>query len=588
MGLCRRPVLDGTRKGKATGDDAHESADRRNASRGLATNATLAGIDISPRTAIAAANVACALSAAILVVPAVLAVLRYGIATALPVIILLSFVPLVAREIILSYPKNRANRRADEVMRSSAEATNLMIMSLRHEPSLSRAIRFASRRDSAFSLELRKCEWGVLTGRFSSFEEALLDLGDKWGRFSEEIKSSLNSMVTSTCESTQDGRRRALDRANQAMVSGAKRRVEDYVLSLSTPSMVIFGLCVLLPLMVGSFLPMLSWDLWSIDGMEGARIGENGRDATLETVFLMNVLFPAIGLLATISAVSRNPMAQRTGKPWTGTIRPCVVAVVMVLSACVGIVSYFVIDGFAGSVAVLLACLCPCAFWLAMTRETDAQSSGVRSSTEDALFKIGARMVEGQNFESAFRDSAKDLDERLAHDIRLVSFDIMDLGDALDGGVGVSEPSGSSNSLDGLRVVSRAAAKDERAAGILAMDLAAYLKDLRDIESTLKSRLKPTISMMRMTSYVLGPVVLGVAYGIYLSLASIADNGSWTLDPRVFFLVLGFFLAESNAVVTYFVWAVDSDRSISRLIHSLGWCIVVASVVYSLTAALAS
>jgi hypothetical protein len=97
---------------------------------------------------------------------------------------------------------------------------------------------------------------------------------------------------------------------------------------------------------------------------------------------------------------------------------------------------------------------------------------------------------------------------------------------------------GDGNVLEGLKIVRGSASKDELSAGMLAMDLAAYLKDLGDLESTLKSRLRPTISMMRMTTHALAPIVLGVTFSIYMSLSSIA-GGTEDMSAGSLFLVLG-------------------------------------------------
>jgi hypothetical protein len=144
------------------------------------------------------------------------------------------------------------------------------------------------------------------------------------------------------------------------------------------------------------------------------------------------------------------------------------------------------------------------------------------------------------------------------------------------------------NALDGLRVVREAAAKDEMSAGMLAMDLAAYLKDLHDLETTLKNRLKPTISMMRATAFALGPVVMGVTFAIYMTLMSMAPGGTAGMDSKVFFLVLGVFLAETNGVVSYFVWGIEGAKDVRALMMNLGTCMLVSELVYAATAMVSS
>src|SRR4030067_183820 len=70
------------------------------------------------------------------------------------------------------------------------------------------------------------------------------------------------------------------------------------------------------------------------------------------------------------------------------------------------------------------------------------------------------------------------------------------------------------------------------------MDLATYIRELRETERSLRSRLKPTIAMMKITSFVLAPVVLGVTFAMYMTLGAIAGSGPGSLSPGMFFLVL--------------------------------------------------
>jgi hypothetical protein len=61
-------------------------------------------------------------------------------------------------------------------------------------------------------------------------------------------------------------------------------------------------------------------------------------------------------------------------------------------------------------------------------------------------------------------------------------------------------------------------------------------------------------------------------------------SGSAGIPAEVFFLVLGVFLAETNAVVAYFVWGIEGKRDRRELLRSLGACILVSGLVYSATA----
>ena len=493
----------------------------------------------------------------------------------------------ISKEAIRSYPKSLASKRAIAVLRTSTEGVNMMIMSLRHEPSLPKAMRFAARLPSEFGQELRTAIWSVVMGAHSTFEDALQRLGAKWEGHSRELKSSTLSLITASCEGTEEGRRRALDRASSSLVSGARRRIEDYALGLSFPSMMLFSIGVLLPLMVGSFLPMLSWNMWAgAEGVEMAASIGAPEGVILKTILLMNIVFPLVALLIAIDASSRRPIssdgAMLSSRSST-TIR--FVPLSALACAVLGVVvSHTMLDGTEQLVGLMLSATTPPALLLVASgeRNTDPQDRSKGTHAEDALFSIGARMVEGENFESAVRRTM-DLSDSVWYDYAAsISLGAHTPDHTPGEAVGSGAPTGSERSAyEAARVVMSAASKDEVQAGVLAMDLSRYIRDTSELELTLRRRLRPTVSMMRFTTHALAPVMLGVTYAIYLSLASI--GGGSQLEPGVFFMVLGVFLAEINAVVAYFVWGIGEKKSRGVLEHSMGSCILVAELLFSAT-----
>lgn len=567
-----------------------ERRGEREMMRELEMKLQIAQIGLRPGTVLAAAHAAAFIAM----------VLAAGIAAStffldarwltVPSLFLAFAAPLLVRQAVLEQPSAAANKRAAEILRGSPSATNLMIMSLRHEPSVSKAIQFVSNGKGGFAKELRGCIWAVLMGRQTSFEESLQALGRKWESYSPELKTSLNAMVTASCEATDDGKRRALDRANHAMVAGAKKRIEEYALSLAAPSMIMFGLGILLPLMVGSFMPMLSWNLWSPQGeFEGGSM-DQGETMT-QTVFVMNVLFPAVAALVAISAVSRHPLESSGGDFEPRNRRNRGLALVVGVTALLCLLAFLHLGGMVRATALLAAATCPVAIWLvgANRPEDGSGSSSSKSGLEDVLFRLGARMQEGENFESAMNRVGAELDSPVGTSVRRLwlrsNVPGNDFESVADDEAGLH---GQRNSLEGLKVVRRAASKDESSAGMLAMDLAAYLRDLNELETGLKNRLKPTISMMRMTAFALGPIVLGITFSIYLSLASMVGDGQGALDPEGFFLTLGLFLVEINVIVVYFVWGIEGGLDRKTLKHSTGLCLLASVLIFAATATVAS
>ncbi|MCU0858979.1 MAG: hypothetical protein MUE55_00075 [Thermoplasmata archaeon] len=581
--MSRRLGTSQRARGAAKRGGREESAREKAIGRDLA----LSALDLRRQTVTDAARGAAAVSACALACAAACAFVLAGAGHAFAVAALALVVPFLVAGAIKGYPSALAARRAARVLKDSTGAVNLMIMSLRHEASISRAIRFASARKDDFSDELRRCTWGVVMGRHHTFEDSLQRMGDRWAAHSGELKAALNSMVTASCEATEEGRRRALDRANRSMVAGARRRIEEYALSLSTPSMVMFGLGILLPIMVGSFLPMMSWDLWSPSYGDAPMEGST-TSAVIQTAFVMNLVFPLVAFMVASDAASKHPLERTgTGKGRPARLGPALPVAAASASAATLTCSLVFLDGIWMAASALLSVTVPLgAVLMAVGRDDPRQShGGTGTGLEDGLFRVGARMLEGENFETALRRAAEDCGDD-ASAMRRLAVGSCVLGlDAVGAGPDARSLAGT-NAGEAFAVVREAAKKDERAAGLLAMDISAYLRDLRELETSLKSRLRPTVSMMRMTAHVLGPVVLGVTYSIYLTLSGMMEGRG--MDPGWLFLILGAFLAETNLAVTYFVWGIQGRPGTRALAYSAGACLLVSELVYTATAVLAS
>ncbi|GEM_PF-1414876 len=552
----------------------------------LATDLELGAVRCDPQSVLAAAKSLGALSVLVGAAVLILAVVFMGPACQAAALIAASACPPLCYQSVLAYPSSAARRRASDILKSSADAVNLMIMGVRQDASLPRAIGFASEGGSVFAKELRRCTWEVVTGTYTGFEEAVHAFGCRWERFSSELKTSLNAIVVASHEATEEGKRRSLERANRAMVAGAKRRVEEYALSLSTPSMLLFGLGILLPIMVGSFMPMLSWDIWSGGGL-GEPMAQAGGHV-VETAMVMNVMFPVVAFLVAMDAVSRRPVDRHvpTARSFRGRHAW---AIALTVGAACAACAYTAFGMGVYAPVVLLAGTVPASAVLVMSSPSRQGAGHVRENeVQDLLFKVGARMLDGDNFESALHrasESSHGPDRSLGRRLCLKAFV---MGQGFDGAIRSEASGGRVNALEALKVVRRASTKDEAGAGMLAMDIASYLRELSEIESTLKMRLKPTISMMRMTAHVLGPLVLGVTFAIYVSLGSVAGGYDDSTATDTMLMVLGLFLAEMNAVVCYFVWGIEGKWDRMELARSVGACMLVSQLVFVSTAMVAS
>ena len=182
-----------------------------------------------------------------------------------------------------------------------------MTMSMQVRPSLEHAVPFASDRgEGVLSRRLREAQWANLTRSQGSLTEALDDLSASLSGSNASLRQSLHLVISATCERTKQGMDRLLDKANAVAINGVREVVESYVASLSMPTMVLFSLGTLLPIMLFSVLPLLS--LGTALGSEGSPVIPFPYLA-----FLLLGVIPFTAFAYAWSILSRNPLGMVRG-----------------------------------------------------------------------------------------------------------------------------------------------------------------------------------------------------------------------------------------------------------------------------------
>ncbi|MEK6842968.1 MAG: hypothetical protein AABY04_00610, partial [Candidatus Micrarchaeota archaeon] len=98
------------------------------------------------------------------------------------------FIPMAIALFYQKYPKMAADKEKLLALAYVPEIVNYLVMSMRLNPNLERAVEFAANHGRGrISDELKKIIWLVQIGKFSSVEEALDDLAYRWGPYSEDF-----------------------------------------------------------------------------------------------------------------------------------------------------------------------------------------------------------------------------------------------------------------------------------------------------------------------------------------------------------------------------------------------------------------
>ena len=541
-------------------------------------------------------------------------VLFYGV---FPTILL----PLILLGWLVNYPKVLAKRQRTATLGRLPEVINYMAMSMRLNPSLDRAVEFAAENvGEPLGSSLRKVLWDVYMREHDTIEQAFLAFAEEWGKEAdfEEFKRALYGVRASQLESTDEGRERALDKASETITLGTRQRIEEYANTLSGPSMVIFGIGVMLPLILGAMLPLSSM------------MSSSGGVGLFEMIVLFDVVFPTITIIYAWNVMGRRPgtspppmIADERSK----RTRMLTLLVALLLGLGFGVVAWLIWPGMGAehagqrylfSLVLLFSAALPISILLLagssgrMKRRAEVLS--IENEFPDALFQIGSRIAEGKPVERAIRSVGLGfgaesptgrLFQQLSHVLLITN---CSLKEALFGSDGVLKDHPSQTVRASMQTVVEVSGKDAITAGRTIMGVSNYLRELRLVEQEVRIKLGETMGMMEVTGRIFAPLVLGVTGAIFFLVAGIAaelpsgafsggmdisgssadlESASATaleFEAWQFVLILGTYLGALVGITSYFTAGIRSGEDWLERRHSYGISLIVGMVIFTLTA----
>ena len=194
------------------------------------------------------------------------------------------------------YPLNAVKSEKVKALTFVPEILGYMVMSMKLVPNLEKAIEFAAHHGHGkISEDLKKLLWEVKVGIKSSVAEALDELAYKWGDVSPELKKALMKIRASVIEVSEAKRFQILDQTIKDTLVSIKNKLEDYARSLTQPSMVIFYLGVLLPLLLIIVLPV------------GSAFSGSAMARPIYLILIYNLLIPIFSILYTKKIIKNRP-----------------------------------------------------------------------------------------------------------------------------------------------------------------------------------------------------------------------------------------------------------------------------------------
>ncbi len=203
---------------------------------------------------------------------------------------------LVVIRFVQQYPLSKAKEEQIKALTYVPEIIGYMTMSMKLVPNLERAIEFAAEHGRGkIAEDLKKMIWEVQLGFYNTLSEGLDALAYRWGKFSDEFKRSLMMVRASVLEESESKRYLLLDKTVVEMLDSIRNKMENYARQLSQPSIMLFYLGVLLPLILIIILPVGS-------AFSGAPLA---RPEILALIY--NIVIPIGAFLYAKSVIQNRP-----------------------------------------------------------------------------------------------------------------------------------------------------------------------------------------------------------------------------------------------------------------------------------------
>jgi hypothetical protein len=457
---------------------------------------------------------------------------------------------VIVPSLVIGSPASGTKREELDMLRESPNVIGAMSMSMQLQPSLDRAVAFASQcGDGSLNQRLRTLLWQVLTRVRYDLPTSMMEFASTLSEENESLRQSIHLFISATNESSREGMDRLLDKANALVIDGVKDRVERYVASLALPTMVFFAFGILLPVMMFSLVPLLT--LGSVTSI-GSETNPGPVISDMELALLLLVVFPAASFLYSRSTLSRNPL-QAVGRPELSLSRKAVGAIAVYVVSM--IVLALTLADSVPEVVLIVGVGLPSAYFYLHYRKGHVRSSllpGIEKDFINALYQMGNRMTTGTSFDVAFEEVTRSRSSSpFGEFARRTRYKCLTTRQDLPTIISDDKELLGLSPLvrNAVVTVAECAASDPQAAGKVALNLAQYLSDLRSCQTKIREKLQSVVDMMSSTSAIFAPIVLGIT-GSLFSLVGTVSTASGSVQNMT--LIGGIYVVELTFIVSFF------------------------------------
>lgn len=457
----------------------------------------------------------------------------------IPFLVALLVAPLMVLSYLGNYPRIYADVYRVKALGAMPEVVSNMAMSLKLVPNLEMAVEFAAKNTRGqIGKEFKKLVWDTYMRVYRNSDDALTKFADKWKRWNDDFARSIYLLKGSLLEKDEKRRLEDIDKSVDVILNGTVDKVEKFARSLTMPTLSLYFMGMILPLIMIAVLPTLSY------------IGSNVGARTLFVAY--NLLLPLIVFVWSKNILSKRPVTaippdipeEHPDVPPEGKLRlgnmylPAlpIAAAFGFLISLPGIFRLYhllTVPGFGASRTFLGLDPTILIIWgisigvstylIGTTIDRDRVRTRIKETEKefiDALIQLGSRLSEGRPIEDAFSRvgevmKGSGVGEIFANSARSVKLARKTLYSSLfDKDEGALKHIYSRTIHNVMGMVVKASKKSNAAAGIAVSRITEHLTKIRAVDDEIERRLDEIVSSMRSTVLIFGPFVGGVVVSL--------------------------------------------------------------------------
>ncbi|MDD5417553.1 MAG: hypothetical protein PHW96_01525 [Candidatus Nanoarchaeia archaeon] len=446
-------------------------------------------------------------------------------------------VPFLLMSLATDYAKSAAKF---EVMRSLEYApiiiTNLVI-SLKQNKNLEEAMLFSAKHgEGKIAKDMSRALYKVWSGKEANLKNSLPELGVKWGRYLPGFKRSMYLIRSSFSEKSESRRLNTLDKAIDVALESMIEKTRDYCSNLMIPTMILFSFGTILPLIIISVLPLMSF--------LGIGVLSPLNILLLLLITLLGVYIYSERILKTRPATFAPlniPLTEEM--PKSGNLRieygdKKIDAPAFVYSVAVGLAistpgiifmlsNFFVINNFLVNLMLsnLNTITIVWGFGIGLSvyfygtenfkQNTRKKMKNLEDEILDGLYQIGNRIGEYRSPEESLKFVSKVMNDTSAGNLfrdasNLIRKQNMTLKKAFFGENGVLQKVYSPTVKSMISVFVNSVKKGTVSASETLFTLTNHFTELKKTENELKNMLYKNLSMMKLTVLIFAPISCGL------------------------------------------------------------------------------